>query len=820
MLSVWKSQPLQAALILAGLVIVFLWTPITSGGYYAPTDILNDYALFHGPPDERVPKNGLLSDVMDQILPFIRWNRTALQGGQLPLWNPYNGAGAPHLANFQSAVFSPFNLPYYALNFRWALIVVPFSKLFALGFFTYLFLRQVGLRHSAALLGGVAYMFGGYHILWLSWPHAGVSLVVPMGLYCVELALENRLYPMRRLLALIGVTLALALGLLAGHPETFLYDAALVGLYVLFRLLVLPVGWRQRLRAGVELAVTPLLAIGLAAVQLVPFYEYLRESATFASRNLATHANPLIKNLIPLLFFPNLLGNPSLPYSDPALTRLTNYNEVNGGYMGLTVLFLAGLTVLTLPWHKSALAAFFTGVMAAWFAYAYNLFGVGAIITMLGPFKLALPTRSFDIWLFSVSVLAALGWHFLLRWAARQEADEGRPMSSVLLLGVGWLWTLTLALAAMTGAYLVIQRAAMQPDSATATWAARYTVLPHVAFLGGTFLLACACAAALIANGAAQVRRPWLPPVASALVIGLVFLQTGYLLKDYNPTVAPRFFYPVTPILREALQRIGDATMLSADAGGIPPNANLWYQIRQPANYDAMGIIAYHDLYAQLVQSPRPEAMWDIKPLHLRALQILGVQYVLTTRPYPFASTPGLELVQTVDPLRIFRVPGSPPRYFTVSQAVVRESTPAALTLLEQPDFDLLRTVVLHDNAALANASQSESTGMVQVVSETPSAIHLRVDRATPGWLVALQAFYPGWKARVNGQIADLRRANVAFTAVPLGAGTSDVELVYDPLSVKIGALVSLLTGLGLVVVAAAGQRLTRSPAPTAAPDG
>ena len=55
----------------------------------------------------------LLGDVLFWGLPslqFYPWREYAfdmLRGGQLPLWNPYNGAGAPLIANYQSALFYP-----------------------------------------------------------------------------------------------------------------------------------------------------------------------------------------------------------------------------------------------------------------------------------------------------------------------------------------------------------------------------------------------------------------------------------------------------------------------------------------------------------------------------------------------------------------------------------------------------------------------------------------------------------------------------------------------------------------------------------------
>lgn len=53
---------------------------------------------------------------------------------------------------------------------------------------------------------------------------------------------------------------------------------------------------------------------------------------------------------------------------------------------------------------------------------------------------------------------------------------------------------------------------------------------------------------------------------------------------------------------------------------------------------------------------------------------------------------------------------------------------------------------------------------------------------------------------RANGREEKIYRANYNFRAIPLKAGEYEVKFIYDPISFKIGALVSLLTLIGIVV--------------------
>jgi uncharacterized membrane protein YfhO len=56
------------------------------------------------------------------------------------------------------------------------------------------------------------------------------------------------------------------------------------------------------------------------------------------------------------------------------------------------------------------------------------------------------------------------------------------------------------------------------------------------------------------------------------------------------------------------------------------------------------------------------------------------------------------------------------------------------------------------------------------------------------------ETFYPGWKAYVDGKDEEILRANYVFRAIPVGPGSHRIEVVFEPLSFKIGLAVSLLT--------------------------
>jgi hypothetical protein len=86
----------------------------------------------------------------------------------------------------------------------------------------------------------------------------------------------------------------------------------------------------------------------------------------------------------------------------------------------------------------------------------------------------------------------------------------------------------------------------------------------------------------------------------------------------------------------------------------------------------------------------------------------------------------------------------------------------------------------------------------VEFLLEKNNELHLRVRAKENALLVLSDTYYPGWKAFGNGKEMKIYKANYNFRAIPLKAGEYEVKFIYDPISFKIGALVSLLTLAGI----------------------
>jgi hypothetical protein len=80
---------------------------------------------------------------------------------------------------------------------------------------------------------------------------------------------------------------------------------------------------------------------------------------------------------------------------------------------------------------------------------------------------------------------------------------------------------------------------------------------------------------------------------------------------------------------------------------------------------------------------------------------------------------------------------------------------------------------------------RSRENNFAHIVSWSPDRVEIEVDSAQPGVLLLHDTYYPGWIVEVDGQQANLLRANVLFRGVEVGEGRHRVVFRYAPLSLQ-----------------------------------
>src|SRR3989344_4097933 len=121
-----------APIAVVAIVVIFFWQFFLKGLLPIPSDTI--VGLYHPFLDlyakispQGVPfKNFLLTDPVRQIIPWKMLVIDNLSNFSLPLWNPYEMAGKPLLANFQSSPFYPLNaiLFFKPFELSWSIFII------------------------------------------------------------------------------------------------------------------------------------------------------------------------------------------------------------------------------------------------------------------------------------------------------------------------------------------------------------------------------------------------------------------------------------------------------------------------------------------------------------------------------------------------------------------------------------------------------------------------------------------------------------------------------------------------------------------------
>ncbi len=113
----------------------------------------------------------------------------------------------------------------------------------------------------------------------------------------------------------------------------------------------------------------------------------------------------------------------------------------------------------------------------------------------------------------------------------------------------------------------------------------------------------------------------------------------------------------------------------------------------------------------------------------------------------------------------------------------------------------------------------SDEDGLITIDRRRANSVDLTVDGLPdPRFLVFVDSFYPGWRAWVDGNEVQILRADDAFKAIAVPAGTHKVRFAYTPALAYAGVFVSGFSSVALLGAAALSfaayrrRELTRFP--------
>lgn len=751
----------------------------------------------HAPADYRAGYPGTFGDVSMMVYPFAVFTQTRWWEGVFPLWTSQMSSGQPFFATYQAALLSPFSLVLALVPLPSATVVIVALRLLVGGLGMFLFLRAIGLSRWAAAFGGVAFQLNPVTQVWLEHPLASVHPWLPWLLLAGErLATgaprvradagtareaphQDAPPPARphRAGAVLMLALVTAFAFVGGHPHSGLYVALLGAAYAAARALAAPDRWRALALATAAMA----LGAALAAVQVLPFLEYLSLSRTLTERAAFT-LNPFyapIETLITALV-PNFLGNHAYGnFAGPG-----NYLEQQI-YPGLVVWLLApiGLIGGARAWR----AWFFAAVAALALLVFYAAPGVHQLVSTLPMIKGASLTRVAIIGVAALAILASIGLDAILR------ADRSRRFA---WLATGTLTLLTAALILILRAMLA-RKAAFLESTGLTLFVSQWAAL--AVWLAAALLFACASRLLLRAGRGATAFA-----IVTLLTLDLLLFGRGF--RDEVP---PAHVFPMVPEIA-IVQRDPALFRVMGLGMALLPNTAMAYGLQDVRGYDGLLVARYADLLDAVLRYQLASHLAERASSPL--INLLNVKYVFGT---PNVSLPddGWFTKLTEGDAPLYRNNRVLPRAFLVDGYTVRDGNLARRTLRDGL-VDFRRVGLLEADPPEAErpeaASSPDNVGAAEMVSYRDQRVEIQTDAPARRLLILSDVHYPGWRATIDGQPAPIHRANFAFRAVPVPAGRHRVVFEYRPDSFRRGLAISLTAAALLAALAWSERRRAR----------
>lgn len=722
---------------------------LVTGGVLAPLDITYITSPLAAHAEEQgtqITQTPILSDVVYQMIPFRKAVRDAAKHLRLPLWNRTVLNGEPLLALQQPAALYPATWIGFLLPLAQAWTFEMAMRYFLALLCAFLFLRELGCRDVAALLGGVGFAFCDYLVFYLGWAHAPAAAPFPLLLLGLRRIATD---PGRRAAAITVVALLLIIS--SGHPETLLHSVAAGGIWFLFELFqVDPV--RRRRAILVSLAAGA-LTLGLAAILLIPLAEALPRTMEDFFRHAIFAKSP---KSVPL---PEALRHVRMNVQ-PYAFGFAGHGRIPPGF--LEPQCYAG----SMLW-PFALAGLFSRRREKWALLAIGLLGalIGASFPIaadalgkLPLFDIGLNQRMVFLGAFATAALAGLGAEWLL--------SEGRRG-----IAIG---------ASLAGAAVAVL-----------VWSTGKSGYPEVGLSPEFFHTRMLYGA--IPLGAAALLWLAVPRRRLGIAVAgcLLFLLVQRQLEDGDvyPTYPSAAFYPPLDVL-EKIPRAAPYRFTAVGIDFIPNIASL-YDLEDVRGYEAMTFRPlFETFHLWCVHQP----VWfnRVDDPTTPFLSFLNVRWVLLAPGA--ARPPGWPVVSSGPEGTLVENPAVLPRAFAPRSYRAEPDQTRRLSLLEGIRDFREQGVVGEGPATVGDGWQVNGRALVSIAKYLPQGIRLSIDAADSALIATSMTAWPGWKLSIDGRRAPTVSYNHAFVGFRVPGGKHEVVLTYLPDSFLAGAAISLVS--------------------------
>jgi hypothetical protein len=751
-----------ALLVLFAVPLGIVGYALVTDSVYGPIDFLYQdqphkaFAAHYGIPASA--RNASAIDVFSEFFPWRRAVQDSFARGEWPLWNPYNLCGHPLAAEAQSAPYSPFTIVALVLPAAVSMTFTTAIALFLAALSAFLFARELECSEAASLVAGIGWGLGASNVVYSQTAMGFTTIYLPLILLGVRRVVREP-----RVASGVLLMIALVLTVLAGHPESLFLNVLVGCIYALYELAHVT----HKVRAIVAASVAGIMAALVCAVFLLPLLEAIPQSMEYESKRFVLGERP---RGVARAQFLMALATDVFPH-----LHVRRFLKPDVGYIGAETAAVGSIVLalaLYAVWRRRS--------SDTWFFTALGIFCVlcGARWAPLSDLLKEIPLLNITLYdrlafaaALCLCVLAALGVEEMIR--RRDFRVAALSLAVVLvLLAIGTWWV---------SQAIVLDRVA-----------ADYGHARPYAELGFLTL-----AVALLA---------WRPRFVIPALLVILFAQRVLSEWETFRTFDAEAAFPKIAMLAP-LEKIREPFRLVGHHTAFPPATNTFYGLEDPRGYEALTL-------KQLVRTwaiwAYPHGSWyhRVDDLEAPFLSFLNVRFAITddTRPVPngwkkVGAQPGAMLLENERVLpRIFVPPSVNVGGASEDEIVDRMSMVR--------DFSQETWITTRE----AITTRANGPGTIALRSRKLGGEYLfDATMQREGYVVISDSAWKGWRATIDGKRVPMFRANAAFLAVLVPAGTHEVQVVYRPRSFVIGRGVSVGALAVLVALALRSVRSARS---------
>jgi len=740
-------------------LIVFFSRSVFTNRIPAPADF-QTYPFFM---TNHIPKQKVmvLYDPIVQHIPWFHFDKQMLKAGQLPLWNPYQGCGVPHIANMQSSIFYPLNIFVYLLNWKWGFFFLYCFKLYFVGLFLYLYLKEIGVSSPISILFSIAGMYTSFNTILLYFPITTGVFFFPLGLWAIEVVFKTP----KQFTGYLIFCLGLVFALYGGHPELVFYSMVALIAYLFIRLYQL---YKSNLYSiGLQILskffITFIIGVMISSIQLLPFLEYLRLSSAYLARDVL--GLPIYSFPVYLLLF-NILPT-FVTWNNVVLSYLFNEYQIpiTLTYTGVSVLLLgiAGMIAL----NKDKIVRTFILISIIALCIGFYVPYIHAVIAKIPGFNIG---RNYYMLIFIGWALIIISSKTLDNFISGQIKLKSFKIASIAIFGL----IIILSLFFIKDTF---PKMPTQLRTAVDSTIFFYTVVSIIIIILTILIL--------------RIKNKQLLIILLAV---LTYIQTALPMIFIEPVIKPEYFYPKNKILSMLHKEQNIPFRVTALKSSTQPiayaaNINTFYRLEDVRNYDSLGVNWYNSIFQYLQLSD--------------ALNLTNVRYLIVGKDFnlsllsnnlqPLAEHNGYILYKNLSAFN---------RAFMVYHYIVAYGQQQALDLLSTYSGQLNRVAVVFqkDLQAMQFTTNTDGTYTIDFIKYSPGHIKLSCTTSQPGLFFISNTYFPGWHAYVDGKETKIIRTDYAFQGLWLREGSHTIELKYTPSSFKYGVLLSIIGIISLII--------------------